>query len=77
MGAAAQGIPAPMPQVQTARAPEVIAAGGGGGYTITLHNSPTIVVDGNRPDDLDQKLEENNRRLLREFDVNISSRRLP
>ena len=67
-GAAAQGIPAPMPQVQTARAPEVIAAGGGGGYTITLHNSPTIVVDGNRPDDLDQKLEENNRRLLREFE---------
>ena len=67
-GAAAQGIPAPMPQVQTARAPEVIAAGGGGGYTITLHSSPTIVVDGNRPDDLDQKLEENNRRLLREFE---------
>ena len=67
-GVAAQGIPAPMPQVQTARAPEVIAAGGGGGFTITLHNSPTIVVDGNRPDDLDQKLEENNRRLLREFE---------
>lgn len=67
-GAAAQGIPAPMPQVQAARAPEVIAAGGGGSYTITLHNSPTIVVDGSRPDDLDQKLEENNRKLLRDFE---------
>lgn len=67
-GAAAQGIPAPVPQVQAARAPEVIAAGGGGGYTITLHNSPTIVVDGSRPDDLDQKLEENNKKLLRDFE---------
>lgn len=73
-GAAPQGIPAPMPVVQTARAPEVVAAGGGGGFTITLHNSPTIVVEGERPDDLDQKLEENNQRLLRELEAEIRKR---
>lgn len=59
------------PQLQAVRAPEVATAGGGGGFTITLHNSNTIVVNGDRPDDLEAKLEENNQKILREFEEAI------
>lgn len=52
------------------QAPEVVRAAGqgGGGYNITITNSPTIHVDGNQPEDLDEKLEENNKNLLREVE---------
>ena len=50
-------------------APEVTRNPGRGGGTqnITVNNSPTIIVQGDKPDDLDQKLEENNQKLIREF----------
>ena len=40
----------------------------GGGNNITITNSPVIHVDGEKPDDLEEKLEENNRRLLQEVE---------
>ena len=33
---------------------------------VEIHNSPTIVVNGDQPGDLEEKLEENNRRLLQQ-----------
>ncbi len=52
-------------------APEV--ATGAGSSTISrnvnINNNPTIVINGDKPEDLDAKLEENNRRLLREFET--------
>lgn len=49
-------------------APEVASGTGSGGNSnnITINNSPTIVVDGDKPDDLDAKLEANNQKLLRD-----------
>lgn len=35
---------------------------------VEIHNSPTIIVNGNQPGDLEAKLEENNRRLLRQVE---------
>ena len=35
---------------------------------IEIHNSPTIVVNGDQPDDLEAKLEENNQRLLKQVE---------
>jgi len=57
----------PVAEVKTA--PEVTRNPGRGGGTqnITVNNSPTIIVQGDKPDDLDQKLEENNQKLIREF----------
>lgn len=40
---------------------------GGGTQNLTVNNSPTIIVQGDKPDDLDQKLEENNRKLIQEI----------
>ena len=37
-------------------------------HHIEIHNSPTIVVNGNQPDDLEAKLEQNNRKLLQEVE---------
>ena len=34
----------------------------------TINNNPTIVVNGDKPEDLDAKLEENNKRLLRDVE---------
>lgn len=50
-------------------APEVTRNPGRGGGTqnITVNNSPTIVVNGDKPDDLEQKLEANNQKLIREI----------
>lgn len=48
--------------------PEVTKAppGGGGTKNVTINNSPTIVVQGDNPGDLEDKLEQNNQKLLRE-----------
>lgn len=51
-------------------APEVTAGAGGGNSTnnFTINNNPTIVIEGDKPEDLDAKLEANNQRLLREVE---------
>lgn len=51
-------------------APEVTAGAGNGGGTnnFTINNSPTIVIEGDKPEDLDAKLEANNQRLLHEVE---------
>ena len=52
-------------------APEVTAgagSGGGSANNVTINNSPTIVINGDKPEDLDAKLEENNRKLLRDVE---------
>lgn len=57
----------PVAEVKTA--PEVTRNPGRGGGTqnLTVNNSPTIIVQGDKPDDLDQKLEANNQKLIREI----------
>ena len=35
---------------------------------VEIHNSPTIVVNGDQPDDLEAKLEENNQKLLKQVE---------
>ncbi len=57
----------PVAEVKTA--PEVTRNPGRGGGTqnITVNNSPTIVVNGDKPDDLEQKLEANNQKLIQEI----------
>lgn len=57
----------PVAEVKTA--PEVTRNPGRGGGTqnLTVNNSPTIIVQGDEPDDLDQKLEANNQKLIREI----------
>lgn len=45
----------------------------GGTNNVTINNSPTIVVNGDQPDDLEEKLEENNQRLLREVKTMLDS----
>lgn len=48
-------------------APEVTRnPSGGGTQNLTINNSPTIIVQGDKPDDLEQKLEENNQKLLQQ-----------
>ena len=51
-------------------APEVTAGAGNGGGTnnFTINNNPTIVIEGDKPEDLDAKLEANNQRLLHEVE---------
>lgn len=54
---------------EVTRPPEVMApARTGSGSNVTINNSPTIVVQGDNPGDLEEKLEENNQRLLHEFE---------
>ena len=57
----------PVAEVKTA--PEVTRNPGRGGGTqnLTVNNSPTIIVQGDKPDDLDQKLEANKQKLIREI----------
>ena len=47
-------------------APELRSGAGQRSVTVTINNHPTIHVDGNKPGDLEEKLEENNRRLLQQ-----------
>jgi len=55
--------------------PEVVSgAGQGGGNNITITNSPTIYVDGDKAGDLEEKLEENNRNLLQEVEDLLDKR---
>lgn len=39
---------------------------GGGTQNLTINNSPTIIVQGDKPDDLERKLEENNQKLIQQ-----------
>ena len=57
------------PAAEVRTAPEVTRnpSGGGGTQNLTITNSPTIVVQGDKPDDLDRKLEENNRKLIQDI----------
>lgn len=55
--------------------PEVVSgAGQGGGNNITITNSPTIYVDGDKAGDFEEKLEENNRNLLQEVEDLLDKR---
>lgn len=58
------------------KAPEVMktAGQGGGGNNIQVTNSPTIIVNGDKPDDLEEKLEENNRKLLQEVENRLDKK---
>lgn len=47
-------------------APELRSATGQSSITVTINNNPVINVDGDKPGDLEEKLEENNRRLLQQ-----------
>lgn len=57
------------PATEVRTAPEVTRnpSGGGGTQNLTVNNSPTIIVQGNEPDDLEQKLEANNQKLIQEI----------
>ena len=50
------------------RFPTEAGNNGGGAKNVTINNNPTIVVNGDKPEDLDAKLEENNKRLLRDVE---------
>ena len=52
------------------QAPEVVKAAGQNGEThnISITSNPTIYVEGEKPGDLEAKLEQNNRRLLQEVE---------
>lgn len=55
--------------------PEVVSgAGQGGGNSVTINSNPTIYVDGDKAGDLEEKLEENNRNLLREVEDLLDKR---
>lgn len=45
---------------------ELRSTAGKNSITVTINNNPTIHVDGDKPGDLEEKLEENNRRLLQQ-----------
>lgn len=57
------------------KAPEVVSgAGQGGGISLTINNNPTVYVEGDKPGDLEEKLEENNRNLLQEVEDLLDKR---
>ena len=76
--AAAAAAPTVQPTpASTVNAAPIVAAGvgnsgsgssAGGTNNVTINNNPTIVVNGDQPDDLEEKLEENNQRLLRQVE---------
>ncbi len=47
-------------------APELRSTTGQSSIIVTINNNPVINVDGDKPGDLEEKLEENNRRLLQQ-----------
>lgn len=50
-------------------APEVVSeTSSRGGNNIVINNNPTVIVNGDKTDDLDAKLEANNKRLLRDVE---------
>lgn len=57
------------------KAPEVVSgAGQGGGISLTVNSNPTVYVEGDKPGDLEEKLEENNRNLIREVEDLLDKR---
>lgn len=56
--------------------PEVVSSAGqqGGGNSVTINSNPTIYVQGEEPGDFEEKLEENNRNLLREVEDLLDKR---
>lgn len=54
--------------------PATVMAGATGGTTIHIVNQPTIVVEGDKPDDLDEKLKRNNENLLNQVDERFRQR---
>ena len=52
----------------------VSGAGQGGGISLTINNNPTVYVEGDKPGDLEEKLEENNRNLLQEVEDLLDKR---
>lgn len=54
--------------------PATVAVGAGGGTTIHIVNQPTIVVEGDKPDDLDEKLRRNNEDLMNRIDERFRRR---
>lgn len=51
-------------RMQEVNAPELRSGAGQRNTSIVINNNPAIHVDGDKPGDLEEKLEENNRRLL-------------
>jgi len=51
-------------RVPEVSAPELRSTAGQGSNSIVINNNPVIYVNGDKPGDLEEKLEENNRRLL-------------
>lgn len=57
------------------KAPEVVSgAGQSGGISLTVNSNPTVYVEGDKPGDLEEKLEENNRNLIREVEDLLDKR---
>ena len=66
------------PTVAAARTAPTVATAAAGGHgsgnkTITINNNPTIIVNGDKPDDLEEKLERNNQNLLQQVDEKLSN----
>ena len=53
-------------------APTLTAGKGSGSGSITINNNPTIIINGDKPDDLEEKLERNNQTLLQQVDEKLS-----
>lgn len=64
------------PTMAAAKTAPTLTAGkgsGSGSKNITINNSPTIIINGDKPDDLEEKLERNNQTLLQQVDEKLSS----
>ena len=62
------------PEVEPPQVVSTAGQQGGTGTSVTINNSPTIHVNGDEPDDLEEKLEENNKRLLQEVEDLLDKR---
>lgn len=62
--------------VPEVKPPEVMGGAGqqGGPINLTINNNPVVYVEGDKPDDLEEKLEENNRNLLQEVEDLLDKR---
>lgn len=61
-----------MSAVKTAPTLTAGKGSGSGSKTITINNNPTIIINGDKPDDLEEKLERNNQTLLQQVDEKLS-----